>query len=92
MWHGGTHTRCTISRHMEHGTRGRWELPMKVGGPVKVVARKLIKAEAGAKAGEVIRCDHLCSGTVVDLHCPKSESHLQAEKDGIGPIVAQDRL
>ena len=86
------HMRCMVSWHIfrEHGTRGRGELPTKVDGPFEVVARELIKAEAGTKAGEVVRCDHLSSGTVVDVHCPKLASHLQAEKDRIGSIVAQD--
>ena len=53
---------------------------MKVVGPIEVVERELFKAEADAKAGEIFRCDHLSSGTVVDVYYPKLESHLQVEK------------
>ena len=64
--------------------------PTKVDGPVEVFARELVKAEAGAKAREVVRCDHSSSGAVVEVHCSKLESYLQAEKDRIGSITAQD--
>ena len=67
-------------------------MPTKVDGPVEVVARELIKAEAGTKAGEVVRCDHLSSGMMVDVHGLKLESHLQAENDRIVSIVTQDEL
>ena len=65
-------------------------MPTKVDGPVEVVVGGLIEAEAGAKVGEVVRCDCLSSGTMVDVHCPKLESYLQVEKDRIGSIIAQD--
>ena len=54
--------------------------------------RELVKVEAGVKAEEVVRCDHLSSGAVVEVHCPKLESHFQADKDRVGSIIAEDKL
>ena len=61
-------------------------------GHVEIVVRELEEEEAGTKVGEVVRCDHFSSGAVVEVHCPKLESHLQAAKDRIGSIVAEDEL